>query len=35
MYQMKAADSRGDVPVERGEVVVTHQVQLVYALREH
>lgn len=37
MYQMKAAmaDGGGDVPVERGEVVVTHQVVLVYSLREH
>jgi uncharacterized protein YggE len=36
MYQMKAAmaDGGGDVPVERGEVVVTHQVVLVYSLRE-
>lgn len=36
MYQMKAAMADGgEVPVERGEVVVTHQVLLVYALREH
>jgi uncharacterized protein YggE len=37
MYQMKAAmaDGGGDVPVEQGEVVITHQVVLVYALREH
>jgi uncharacterized protein YggE len=37
MYQMKAAmaDGGGEVPVERGEVVVTHQVMLVYSLREH
>lgn len=37
MYSMKAAmaDGGGEVPVEGGEVVVTHQVLLVYALREH
>jgi uncharacterized protein YggE len=32
MYAMKAARDGGDVPVERGEITVTDEVQLVYAL---
>lgn len=35
MYAMKAMDAAGgDVPVERGEITITQQVQLVYALPE-
>lgn len=35
MYAMKAMEAAGgDVPVERGEVTITQQVQLVYALPE-
>jgi uncharacterized protein YggE len=36
MYAMKASEARGgEVPVERGEIVVTHQVQIVYSLHDH